>query len=208
MLCRTRRMRWIVFLALAGTAAGCIAFVVYLCKPSMVIGSRNGLRAVLLMPGNLRSFTVEEHARPGDSFRYTLKTERTGVKRWALQINTKAKHREYWYDHFSAYVTERHLIIANRYNRGSNIVLRGFKAARSFEGQVSIVLRDRAGLSVDGWLGMEQSRTSDDLDIVFVYQVRPRSSKLRRCIFFINSRIRRLWYLLGDEPPIVDVRAS
>ena len=189
---RTRRSRWLVILVLAVIAAGCIAFVVYLCKPSMVIRDRKGLRAVLLMPGDLRGFAVDEHAKPGDTFSYTLKTERTGIKRWALQIDTKAAHREYWQDRFGAYAAERRFMVSDQYKRGSNVVLKGYTAAR----------KDYC------WLSLEESQTSDDLTVVFVYQNRRVNSKLRRCVARVDSYVRRLWYLFGKEPPIVDVRAS
>lgn len=175
-----------------GIAGSSIAFVVYLCKPTMVIGSRNGLRAMLLMPGDLRAFPVEEYARPGDEYSYTYRAHQNGIKRWALQIGTKAEHREHWQDQFNAYVTERKFTVARRYDRGSNFVLKGYTANRT----------------ADCWLSLEQSRTSDDLDMVFVYQTRSRITMLRRCIIFVDSSIRKLWYLFGEEPTIVDVRAS
>jgi hypothetical protein len=158
----------------------------------MVIRDRKGLRAVLLMPGDLRGFAVDEHAKPGDNFSYTLKTERTGIKRWALQIDTKAAHREYWQVQFGTYTAKQGFRVSNQYKRGSNVVLSGFTAARN----------DYC------WLSLEESQTSNDLAVVFVCQNRYSDSKLRRCVARVDSYVRRLWYLFGKEPPIVDVRAS
>ena len=192
MLSGTRRTRWITVLILIGAAGSLIGFVVYLCKPSMVIGSRDELRAVLLMPAEFRSFAAEDYAQCDDSISYELTTERTGLRKWVLRIKTNSEHRAYWEDLFGEYAARCNFRVANRYNRGSNIVLRGY--------------RPNGGLYC--WLSIEQPQTGNDLNLAFVYQTHPNARLFRRCIARITRYGRKIWYLFDGYPAITDVRAS
>ena len=192
MLSGTRRTRWITVLILIGAAGSLIGFVVYLCKPSMVIGSRDELRAVLLMPAEFRSFAAEDYAQCDDSISYELSTERTGLRKWVLRLKTKSEHREYWENLFGDHAARCNLRVASRYNRGSNVVLKGF--------------RPNGGIYC--WLSVEQSQTCNDLNLAFVYQTRPDTRLFRRVITKLTHYGRKVWYLFNGYPAITDVRAS
>jgi len=189
---RIHKTRLFVFAALVCGAAICVAFAFYLCKPSMVIHDRRELRAMLLMPACLRSFAVDEQARPGDTYSCRLKTPRSGLRQWTLQINTKAEHRDHWRDRFAAYTAERNLTMLKRYNRGQSVVYERF---------VEIP-------GIEYYLSTDQSKTSDDLTFVLMYQNLRSAGRVRRYVSRVNVYFRRLWYLFGEEPPILDVRAS
>jgi len=192
MALRIHKTRLFIFAVSVCCAAICVAFTFYLCKPSTVIHDRRELRAMLMVPASLRSFAVDEHARPGDTYSYRLTTSRSGLRQWALQINTKAEHRDHWRDQFAAYAAERNLTMLKRYNRGQSVVYERFVESPGIE----------------YYLSTDQSKTSDDLTFVLMYQNLRSAGRVRRCVSRVNVYVRRLWYLFGEEPPIVDVRAS
>ena len=68
--------------------------------PSTTVSSRRGLRAVILLPKDLRQFPVEKYVKPGDSFIYHISDRRDGFRHCRLQIDTAEGDLNDWRDAF------------------------------------------------------------------------------------------------------------
>ncbi len=75
--------------------------------PSTTIGSRRSLRAIILMPKDLRQFPVEKHVKSGDSFIYHISDRRDGYRHCRLQIDTAEGDLNDWKDAFRNYLKAR-----------------------------------------------------------------------------------------------------
>lgn len=68
--------------------------------PSTMISSRRGLRAIILLPKDLRQFPVEKYVKSGDSFTYHISDRRDGYRHCRLQIDTADGDLNDWRDAF------------------------------------------------------------------------------------------------------------
>ena len=68
--------------------------------PSTTIRSRRSLRAVILLPKDMRQFPVEKYVKSGDSFIYHISDRRDGYRHYRLQIDTAEGDLNDWKDAF------------------------------------------------------------------------------------------------------------
>lgn len=76
-------------------------------RSSAIIGNRYGVRAVLMMPAELRRFPVDRHLGPGETRVYTLSTVRRELTRWRLSIDSVPQRRMYWQNTITRYLRQR-----------------------------------------------------------------------------------------------------
>ena len=86
-----------------------IVFFIRIIKrgPSTTIGNRRSLRAVILMPKDLRQFPVEKYVKSGDLFIYHISDRRDGYRHCRLQIDTAEGDLNDWKDAFRDYLKAR-----------------------------------------------------------------------------------------------------
>jgi len=98
--------RGILIAAMAVSVGAGAVVARIICAPSALLGRRHGLRAALIMPADLRSFPVEQHVGPGDSFAYSMSTRGRVLTRWRLSIDTDAPRRN-WRDVLEDHILKR-----------------------------------------------------------------------------------------------------
>jgi hypothetical protein len=104
---RITRTRVIVACALV-VSLGVVLFVMIIRRgPSTTIRSRRSLRAIMLMPKDLRQFPVESYVKSGDSFVYHISDRRDGYRHCRLQIDTAEGDLNEWKDAFRDYLKAR-----------------------------------------------------------------------------------------------------
>lgn len=104
---RITRTRIIVACALV-VSLGVLLFIVIIRRgPSTTIRSRRSLRAIMLMPKDLRQFPVESYVKSGDSFVYHISDRRDGYRHCRLQIDTAEGDLNEWKDAFRDYLKAR-----------------------------------------------------------------------------------------------------
>src|SRR5210317_1395278 len=69
---------------------------VELSRTERVFKSRNGVRARMLMPKDLRQFAVEKYADKGESFVYRFSNVHSNYDQWTLEIVAKFEEAEKW----------------------------------------------------------------------------------------------------------------
>ena len=161
---------------------------------SAAIRERFGIRSRFLMPKGFRSFPVEEHVKPADQFNYMISDSPDSLKHWRLQIHTASKHQKHWENAFDHYANKRQFKKSRSYRRGSNM--------RSTEYKISN--GDRC------WLILKNDVNAGDLSIIFLYQVRPTNTRIRKYMNLLTFNARKLWYYLSGNSPRCDMmtRAS
>jgi hypothetical protein len=75
--------------------------------PSTTVSSRRSLRAIFLLPKDLRQFPVEKYVKPGDSFVYHISDRQDGLRHCRLQIDTAEGELNNWKDSFRKYLKGR-----------------------------------------------------------------------------------------------------
>ena len=76
-------------------------------EPSTTISSRRGLRAIILLPKDLRQFPVEKYVKSGDSFMYHISDRRDGFRHCRLQIDAAEGDSTDWRDTFREHFNVR-----------------------------------------------------------------------------------------------------
>ena len=147
---------------------------------SAVIRKRRSVRAWFLMPKGLRAFSVEEYAKPGDDFVYTMLAGPGSLICWRLQIKAAAEQRKHWENAFANYARTRRFITSGSHHRGPNKLYTGYGVPNG----------DCC------WLIFEDVGGSGDLHITLVYQVRPGDRKMRKYMAMLAVHLRKLWYCL------------
>ena len=96
-----------VIAAVIATYASAGLFIAHLaCESPAVIGNRHGIRAVIMMPAELRRFPVDRHLGPGETCVYTLSTVRKELTRWRLSIDSTPQRCEHWRDTVAGYLEQ------------------------------------------------------------------------------------------------------
>jgi hypothetical protein len=152
-------------------------------RRSAPISDRHGIRAWLLIPKGLRDFPVEEYVKPGDHCLYTILARPRSLTHWRLRINTAKEHREHWERALSSYAMEQQFEGSGSHHRGANRMYTEFRVPNG----------DRC------WLLFEEVGGPGDLDIDFIYHVRPPGGKLMKYMYTAASHIRKFCRFLRGE---------
>ena len=163
-----------------------------ICAPSALVDSRHGLRATLIMPADLRSFPVEQHVGPGDSFAYSMSTRRRVLKRWRLSIDTDAPRRN-WQAALEDHILKRGFKrMGRRQTAPKRVYLKfGASGGRLFVLKMEGGPAERLAITLEYWPNLNKRASPRPLDWI-------------RCYI---SRIKRL--LLGkNAAPNATTRAS
>lgn len=161
---RITRTRIIVACVLV-VSLGIVFFVRIIRRgPSTTIRSRRSLRAVILMPKDLRQFPVEKYVKSGDSFIYHISDRRDGYRHCRLQIDTAEGNLNDWKDAFRNYLNAHGQFTEPR-RRGSSQLM---------------VFRPRSSADSHGWVMFKVPGSAGELSISFeLYELGPVRRLLR-----------------------------
>ena len=162
------------------------------CAPSALLSSRHGPRAALIMPADLRSFTVEQHVGPGDSFVYAMSARGQVLRRWRLSIDAAGPRRN-WRDALEDHILKRGFRPMGRRQTAPKRLYMKFGASggRLFLLKMEGGPTEKLAITLEYWPNLNRRRGSRPLDWI-------------RCHI---ARIKRL--LLGPSAaPNATTRAS
>jgi hypothetical protein len=194
MIIRTVTTRLMIAALMVGLFGLLCAMRAIQSSRSSAIRDRFGIRAQLLMPKGFRAFPVEEHVKPGDHFVYTISKPPSSLRHWRLHINTSSEHQKHWENAFDHYANKRQFKKSRSYQRRSNKQYTEYRISNG----------DRC------WLILDNDKTAGDLSIIFLYQVRPANTRIRKYMNLITFNVRKLWYYLSGKSHRCDMmtRAS
>jgi len=162
------------------------------CAPSALLSSRHGLHAAVMMPADLRSFPVEQYAKPGDCFAYAMSTRRGVLTRWRLSIDASPP-RWNWQDVLEGHILKRGFRrMGRRQNAPNRLYLKfGASGGRLFVLKIDGGPTERLAITLEYWPDLTRRTWRRPLDWIR-YHMR---------------RIKR--YLLGpNTAPNATTRAS
>ena len=162
------------------------------CAPSALLSSRHGFRAALIMPADLRSFTIEQHVGPGDSFAYTMSVRGRVLRRWRLSIDAAGPRRT-WHDALEDHILKRGFRpMGRRQTAPKRLYLKfGASGGRLFVLKIEGDSTERLAITLEYWPNLNKRTWPKPLDWI-------------RCHI---ARIKRL--LLGKNgAPNATTRAS